>query len=73
MSGSGGEAPRRAFGHVAKKPASKIPGTDRGQFSKVPEGPSVGMSAKGPKVRTPSGGGALAQKAREGRLRGVKI
>lgn len=55
--------PHKAFGAVAKKPESKVPGTDRGQFSKMPEGPSVGMSARG----------SIAHKARGSRLKGVKI
>jgi hypothetical protein len=56
-------APTKAYGKVAKKPASTVPGTDRGQFSKLPAGPSTGMMARGP----------MAQKARAGRLKGVKI
>lgn len=46
-----GHMPNQAFGQVAKKPQSKIPGTDRGEFSKMPAGPSVGKSAKGPAAR----------------------
>lgn len=47
----------------SKKSPSKTPGVDRGVMSKMPQGPSVGMSARGPMVH----------KARANRLKGVKI
>ena len=55
--------PHKAFGESAKKPASKVPGTDRGAMSKMPEGPSVGVKARAPMVH----------KARAARLKGIRI
>ena len=61
----------KATGIVAKKPKAMIPGTDRGQMSKMPQGPSVGMPARGPAVAHPMN--KMAHAARAKRLKGVRI
>ena len=58
-----GHQVNKAVGLDSKKSPSKTPGVDRGVMSKMPAGPSVGVKAKGPAVH----------KAREGRLKGVKL
>ena len=63
-----GHQVNQAVSLVADKPKSRVPGTMRGQMSKMPQGPSVGMDAKGPDVKR---GGTHASRGK--RLKGIVI